>query len=146
MRHFIITLAIASASIFNSSYAADGPTPRQALASFRSTYSNATDIAWSSVNDHYQASFLLNGRLALALYSADGTPIAESKKISSLELPAKLRMNLKKELKQGWISDLFVVTTDGTSEYFAAIEDADTKVVLKSVSGTKWTSYQRIAK
>jgi hypothetical protein len=59
-----------------------------------------------------------------------------------MQLPISLQTSLKKQCGDLWISDLFEVANDQGTSYYVTLENADTKIVLKS-SGSDWTTYQK---
>jgi hypothetical protein len=142
MKRLFFILTLVGASIFSSSYAADNKTSPVVLQSFQSSFAGATEINWEQVGVLYKASFALNGQYTSAFYNADGDLIAVTQNVSLLQLPKALQTNLKKELKNAWITDLFVVNIEGMNSYYVQIENADTKVLLKS-AGTKWMTHQK---
>jgi hypothetical protein len=119
---------------------------KQALNAFKTEFASATDAAWTVGTNYYKVAFTLSDQKLFAFYNSDGEFIAVTRYISSLQLPLNLQGSLKKECSTCWISDLFeVANTDGTA-YYVTLENADTKVVLKSTDGGNWTVYQKSKK
>ncbi|HYH14541.1 MAG TPA: hypothetical protein VD794_04950 [Flavisolibacter sp.] len=145
MKHLFIALTISAASFFNTAKAKDPVTP-PVLESFRSTYTHAQEVHWSEIGTGFKATFKLDGEYATAYYLSDGNWIGTTKNISTSELSPKLRANLKRELKEAWVSDLYVMSTNEGEVYFATVESADNKKVLKSNNGRKWDHYKSIKK
>jgi len=145
MKHLFIALTITAASLFTTAKASDDVTP-PVLESFRSTYIHAKEVFWSEIGSGFKASFKLDGKYATAYYTSDGSWIGTTRYISVAELSAKLRSSLKKELKQAWVSDLYVLNTTEGDVYFVTIESADAKKVLKSNDGRKWEHYKSLEK
>ena len=145
MKHLFIALTISAASFFTTAKANTDVTP-PVLESFRSTYIHAKEVHWSEINNGFKATFKSEGKYATAYYTVDGTWIGTTRNISASELSPKLRNNLRKELKRAWISDLYVLSTNDGEVYFAVVESADDKKVLKSNNGRKWDHYKSVAK
>ena len=142
MKRFIITLTIAAASLFNQANATDLVATPQAIASFQSVYGKATEVSWTNMGSMYKVSFFLDGEAATAFYNPDGSLVAVTRNLSSLELPQQLRANLMDELDNSWISELFVMSTTEGDVYFATLQNADKKVVLTSTNHKKWSVYK----
>ena len=68
--------------------------------------------------------------------------IALTRNLSSLELPIALQASLKKNYDCYWISDLIEVAREQGTSYYITLENADTKLTLKS-SGLDWSSYKK---
>lgn len=145
MKHLFIALTISAATFFNTAKANDPITP-SVLESFRNTYVHAKEVYWTVIGTGFKASFKLNGEYAAAYYLSDGNWIGTTKNISATKLSPKLRANLKEELKQAWISDLFVMSTNEGDIYFATVESANDKKVFKSNYGHKWDHYKSVKK
>ena len=146
MKQFFFTLLIGAASIFNSAKASENIDLPEVLASFQSTYSNAADVSWTTMGELYKVSFVLDGKGAAAYYNPDGSLVAVTQNLSSLELPKELKASLKKELNEGYISDLFMMSSNAGITYYVTVENADTKLVMKSSNGKKWSVFQKVAK
>jgi len=145
MKPILIAVALL-ASTFTKSFASDGPTVEPTvLKSFKTTFANATEVDWSTTQDLYKAVFLLNGQYITAYYNGDGTMQALSRHISAASLPMMLQTTLKTDYKNLWITDVFEVTNDNGLHYYVTLENADTKVILKS-SATTWGMYLKVKK
>jgi hypothetical protein len=57
-----------------------------------------------------------------------------------------LQTGLKKDYSNYWISDLFEVSNSDGTGYYITLENADSKVVLKSTGGDNWKTYQKKTK
>jgi hypothetical protein len=144
MKQIIMTLAIALSTL--SSFAGRETVSSKVLNSFNSEFTGAKEVTWTSGKNYYKASFVYNNQHVYAFYHTDGDLMGLTRYISSLDLPINLQLDLKKEYTNFWISDLFEVSnTDGTS-YYITLEDADTKIVLKSSGGNEWTEYSKSTK
>ena len=144
----IIALFTAAASLFaNVSSAADKIeiTPA-AIQSFQSTFAQASEVRWSVSNNLYKADFALNGRYASVFYEADGSLVATTRNISSLQLPITLQASLRKEYADYWISDLFELTNDEGISYFITLQNGDNKLILKGSALTEWSVFQKTRK
>jgi hypothetical protein len=63
-----------------------------------------------------------------------------------IDLPISLQSSLKKGYEGYWISDLFEVSNNEGTNYYITMENADSKVVLKSTSGGNWNNFKKLAK
>ena len=144
MKKIIITLAIAISSF--ASFAGEENVSSTVLNSFSQEFAGAKDVQWVTGKDCYKASFVYNSQHVVAFYNLEGELMGLTRNISSLDLPIRLQTSLKKEYGNYWISDLFEVSNaDGTS-YYITVEKADSKVVLQSGIGSKWSTYKKVTK
>ena len=119
---------------------------KQALASFKTEFAGATDAAWTVGNNYYQVAFTMNDQKLFAYYNTQGEFLAVTRYISSFQLPLNLQTSLKKSYNNYWISDLFEMASNEGTNYYVTFENADTKIVLKSIDGSSWSLYQKSKK
>ena len=143
-----ITIILALVLTVSTSFAFNGPEAvnNQTLTTFNSEFAGVTDASWTVSKDFYKVTFTMNQQTLSAYYNKAGEFIAVTKNISSVQLPANLKKSLKKFMNSSWISDLFEVTNYNDSSWYVTLETADSKVVLRSDNGGKWTVFQKIEK
>jgi hypothetical protein len=128
------------------SFASDGvhvePT---VLKSFQATFANAKEVDWSLSQELYKAVFFLNGQYITAYFREDGSMQAITRHITANTLPMLLQTGLKSEHKDKWVSDVLEVTGESGVQYYVTLENAGTKVILKSASSA-WNVYQKSRK
>ena len=144
MKKMILTLAVALSTL--CSFAGEGTVSSRVLDKFNSDFATAKEVTWTAANHYYKASFLFNDQHVYAFYSTDGEMIGMTRYISSLDLPISLQAGLKKDYSNYWISDLFEVSNSEGTGYYITLENADSKIVLKSTGGESWKTYQKKAK
>jgi len=119
---------------------------KQALNAFKTEFAGATDATWTVGSDYYKVDFTMNDQKLFAFYNAEGGFMAVTRYISSNQLPLNLQSSLKKSYSHYWISDLFEMATNDETGYYVTIENADTKIVLKSTNGSDWSVFQKSKK
>jgi hypothetical protein len=146
MKSLVIAFTLLATVLTSTAFAADPKVSPVVLRSFNKTFTTATEVDWSVTNNMYKAQFGLNGQTVTAYYQADGTMIAVTRNISSNQLPVTLQVELKKDYENFWISGLFELSDEGGTEYYATLESADEKVILKSISNNSWSRYKKLSK
>lgn len=144
MKRIILTLAIALSSF--AVFAKDVKVSTTVLNSFNSEFADAKDVQWSSGTGFYKASFMYNDQYVTAFYGFDGQMLGVARNISSLDLPMNLQSSLKKDYSGRWITELFEVSNEEGTHYYITLEQADSKVTLKSSNGSKWSVYKKSTK
>ncbi|MGN6292263.1 MAG: hypothetical protein ACTHMV_05905 [Chitinophagaceae bacterium] len=144
MKRIILTLAIAISSF--AVFANDVKVNTAVLNAFNSEFADAKDVQWASGQGYYKASFQYNDQYVTAFYSFDGQTLGVARNISSLDLPMNLQASLKKEYSGRWITELFEVSNEEGTHYYITLEQADSKVTLKSSNGSKWSVYKKATK
>jgi len=154
MKKMIVTLAITISSlatfagpIGHPSLKAEGEenVNQVVLSAFKEEFTTASEVTWTVGSNYYKAAFVYNEKHVFAFYNEEGELLAISRYVSPAEMPARLQSNLKKNYSDYWISDLFEVAGNDGSSYFVTIENADTKIILRS-TGLNWSVYQKIKK
>ena len=123
----------------------DGIT-RQISTSFRQDFKNARLISTEVSSNFTRLTFRMNDMVLFAFYSDNGKLIAVVRNILSSQLPLELMMDLKKGYSDYWITELFELDGDGQNCYYVSLENADTKLILRSTSDNTWEVYQQTDK
>jgi hypothetical protein len=71
---------------------------------------------------------------------------AITRNITLAQLPVTLQAGIKKDYEKYWVSELFEITSEGATQYYVTLENADEKVVLKSASAMDWNKFQKARK
>lgn len=143
MKKMIMTLAVALSTL--CSFAGEVNVNTKVLNAFKTDFATAGEVTWTAGNNYYKAAFVFNGQHVFAFYSNEGEMMGLTRYISSLDLPVNLQANLKKTYSKYWISDLFEVSNSDGTAYYITLENADSKIVLKSSDG-RWSVFQKISK
>lgn len=144
MKKIIIILGLVLT--VSTSFAGVETVSSQALNTFNTEFAGATDVVWTIGNGLYKVSFTMNDQKLFAYYNKSGDFIAVTRNISSVQLPVNLKRSLKKVLGNSWVSDLFEITNSEKTSWYVTLETADSKLVLKSDNGGRWTVFQKIEK
>jgi hypothetical protein len=147
MKRLFVTLTLALSLISMSSFAADEyQISDAAIKSFHSSFKTASEVSWTLSGSLYKANFLLNGQYVAAYYDAEGEMKAMTRNISSTQLPIALQASLKKNYDGYWITDLFEVANEDGTAYYITLENADSKITMKSTPNTEWSNYKKVRK
>ena len=143
MKKIMLTLAIAVTTL--SAFAV-GNVNEKVLKSFQADFNSAKEVVWTAGSNYYKAAFTYNDRHVFAYYNTNGELLGVTRYMSTADLPMHLQSDLKKDYRNYWVTDLFEVSkADGTA-YFVTLENADTKLVLRSSNGADWSFYQKVKK
>ena len=143
MKSLLILLTVFTTLFATPSFARDEKVSPSILKSFQASFASATEVTWAQTVNGFKAQFVLNAQHVAAFYDNEGELLAMTRNITSLQLPLTLQAELKKEYGEFWISDLFEVSNSSGLTYYATIEKADAKIVLKSGSFSDWMVFQK---
>ena len=146
MKKIMMMLALVLTLSTSFAFTGEEAVNKQALASFKTEFAGATDAAWTVGNNYYQVAFTMNDQKLFAYYNTQGEFLAVTRYISSFQLPLNLQTSLKKSYSNYWISDLFEVARSSGTDYYVTFENADTKIMLRSVNGSDWYVYEKSKK
>jgi hypothetical protein len=143
-----ITMILALVLTISTSFAFTGKEAinQQAVYAFKTEFAGATDAAWTIGSHFDKVTFTMNKQILFAYYNKSGEFMAVTQYISSLELPRYLQRSIKKSYGNYWISDLFKITKHDETSYYVTLENADSKIVLKSDNGSSWAVFQKSEK
>lgn len=116
------------------------------LNAFKTEFTTASQVEWSTGPDYYKASFVFNDKHVYAFYNSEGRLLGLTRNITTSELPLKLQTELKKIYETYWITDLFEAAREEGTAYYLTLEDADTRLVLKASADNSWTVYEKSKK
>ena len=143
MKKIIIMLAITIGSLAAS--AGEENVNKNVLNAFSQQFPGAKDVKWTANDTYHKASFVFNGQHVYAFYELNGELMAVTRNISSLDLPMTLQTSLKK-YTGSWISDLLEISNYDGTNYYITMENAGSKIVLKSSSAGNWNVFKKSVK
>lgn len=142
MKRLLVTLTIALSLVSLSSFANGEDVSPRAVKSFNKSFKNATEVKWTVTDSYFKADFALNGQYVSAFYNEDGSMIALTRNLSSLQLPIALQADLKSNYDCYWISNVLEVANEEGTSYYITLETADEQLTLKS-SGDSWSTFKK---
>ena len=145
MKKMIMILALAI-TLGTSVFAREEKVSPQVLNAFKTEFVTAQEVNWTVHSSYYQAAFTLNSQRVFAYYSIEGELLGLTRYISSLQLPINLQNGIKKNYADYWITDLFEMAKNEGTSYYLTLEDANTKIILKSNNGTDWFVHKKSKK
>lgn len=107
-------------------------------ASFRHEFVDAEDVQWEDSGSFIKVSFKLASQSLSAYFDAEGNLLAVTRYISPDHLPIHLLLLLRAKYPDYWITDLLEMNNGQYSTYFAAINNGDKEVMLKSIGDGNW--------
>ena len=114
-------------------------------ASFRKDFKQAEVLSTDAGKDYTKITFKINGAILFAFYNENGELLALTHNIKASELPINLLMQVKHDYANYWISDLFEFDANNSTSYYITLEDANTKLTLRS-NGNNWETYTKTTK
>jgi hypothetical protein len=144
MTKFFFSIALFTLFGVNT-FAADSPVTKPVLHSFQKSFSSAKEVAWTVSKDIYKAEFTFTNQHVTAYYDGAGTLLGLSKNILSTQLPVLLQNSLKENYNDYWIASLIEFSTEEGTSYYATLENADNKMIIKS-NVNSWSVDKKIKK
>jgi hypothetical protein len=141
---FILALVLTVASSFTFANGIDDIN-KQVSTSFKQDFKNARLISSEVHSKFTKLTFKMNDIVLFAFYTDNGQLLAVVRNILSSQLPVDLMTDLKKSYSSYWITELFELNGDGQNCYYVSLENADSKVTLRS-NGNEWEVYQEAVK
>jgi hypothetical protein len=145
MKPLFIILTVISSLFASSSFATEDVNP-VVIKSFQRTFKDATAANWTVAENMYRVRFSLGTQYITAYYDEKGTLLSVTRNISSFQLPVLLHAEIKSNYANYWISDLYEVSSDNGTYYYVTLENADMKIILKSINHAGWGVYEKSSK
>ncbi len=141
MKKIILSIAILLA-LTGSSFAKTNSTINERVfASFKSDFSQASDVKWDVTSSYIMATFQLDKDILYAYYDFKGNLIGLVHNILTSSLPVHLQKDIKKHYSNYWVSELFQVTNDDGVYYYIQLRNADETIVLTTEGSNSWHRY-----
>jgi hypothetical protein len=115
----------------------------QVRTAFQKDFNKAELMDYTSSKDYTRLTLKVNDMIVFAYYSENGDLLATTRNIKSTQLPLPLLLELKKHYGNCWVTDLFEMGTGGQSNYYVTVENADTKISLKSFNNDSWETLKK---
>jgi hypothetical protein len=143
MKYIIILLLVASSFATSAFAAGKEEVPAAALESFQKSFNNAKEATWTAGEGFLKVEFSFNQQYVAAYYTPEGALLAMTKNILSTQLPLMLESNLKNNYSCYWITELMEVSNEDGVTYYATLQNANSRIVLKS-SFNSWSQQKKI--
>jgi hypothetical protein len=144
-RTFAITAALLLTLGVATSFAANTIDNGSVNASFRKDFKQAELLSSDAGRNYTKFTFKMNGAILSAFYNENGELLALTHNIKSSELPINLLLQIKRDHADSWITDCFELDANGTASYYITLENANTKLTLRS-EGANWETYSKNTK
>jgi hypothetical protein len=141
MKTILLALSLFAGSFFMKVFANNVSENPAVVAAFESRFGLAKDVQWSDAGSMFKVRFTLDGNVANAYYSPEGTLVAITQQLSPDSLPASLKSSLRSEMGQRWITDLFEVRSEKGITWYVTLEDANGTTVMQSTGARKWKRF-----
>jgi hypothetical protein len=133
----LLSLLTISLVFISASFANTTPDPgnKKLTAELAKHFSTAQSVSWNQVAMITTANFILDGQYLAAHFSPEAKMLGISKNVAVDNLPLNMKLELRDYFDKYWISDIFEYATPGSDAYYVTLENADSRLVLKSEGG-----------
>jgi hypothetical protein len=144
MKNLLMTLALAVLSL--PVFAREAEVNPKVLYAFNNEFKSAREVKWTVETDYTMATFTYNDKHVFAYYDNNGELLGLTRYVALSDLPLMLQGELKNKYSTFWISELFEVANNEGTAYYATVENADTRYMLKATDGKAWTHFKKFKK
>jgi hypothetical protein len=113
---------------------------------FHQSFSQARDIRWENLGNYYKVTFREMSKTMFVFYSDEADLMGTAMNTLSDKLPDALQTGLKTWLQNYWITDLAKYQVADNVGFLVTLENADKKIVLKTVNNQPWQIYSKESK
>lgn len=137
MKQLLMTLVLFGAFTAQSS-ALPEKKIQPILHAVKTRFADASQLNLTEANNMYSVDFTLYGQYVTAFYSKDGKFLSYKKNIATYNLPVVLQAPVRRKYTQYWVSELYEISGKQAVTYYVTLENANTRLVYKSLNGA-WT-------
>jgi hypothetical protein len=116
---------------------------QKVLTSFSKKFTKAEDVQWEIRKDLFRAKFKFHGQVIFAYFNSYGEQVALSRNITIYQLPVNLATDLQATFHESWLTELFEVSANGETSYYATVESATHTTMLKADNGGNWYIHKK---
>lgn len=144
MKKFIIIAATAFVSL--SSFASVDPVTGKVLESFRTTFSEAKNVEWKSLNEAglYQATFVYNNTELSAFYNTDGEMVATARYINADNLPIMVSKSIRDRYPTHVMKNVIEHISNGVTSYYVTLHGEKTSLIVSSTSDGSLSVFKKV--
>lgn len=143
MKKSIVTILFSVITLFSFAKDHEEGVSGRVLNKFNREYASAKTTSWEVSKNFVKVTFIMNEQVLFAYYSPEGEKLAVSRNLLPAQLPLVLSTKLKSAYPNRWITDLFEITVNNETSYYVTVEDADSKITLKSEGTLGWELFQK---
>jgi hypothetical protein len=145
MKRIIITLTLVFTLAATYSFASDVKVSSTIMQSFKARFADAENVSWSVTNGFYVAEFTSEDKKQYAYFNPAGELTVVAEPLTVNQLTKKQQSNLRKNYGDYSVIDVYKLTDNDDVKYFAVVENASKKIILKTTTST-WDVLQSSAK
>src|SRR5215217_4123505 len=142
MKTMLLLATLLWASAINKTFANDVYITPAVLHAFETTFTKATNVQWSVVEQLYKVVFKENDEEITAFFDKDGSLVASCYLIAVSDLPRAMQRSLKADAAAYAITEVYEVQTDDGTDYYATVQKGKETKVLKA-GAQKWSVYKK---
>ena len=116
---------------------------QKAISSFKKSFQTAEVVRWEIKDNLYKVTFKNFDKEMFAYYNVNGEQIAVTRNIHIDQLPLTLAAELKGKYGQGWLTELFEISSNGETAYFATIESSTHTTIYKADGTSGWSTFKK---
>ena len=138
----LFMLALVLTTVIASAFS-EIPSNTAVLNAFHKSFAEAKNIEWTIKKDFYRAKFSVNDEVMYAYYKEDGELMAITRNITTEQLPMGLSSTLFNKHKDYYLANLFEVSANGESTYYAAIRKGNCIITLQASAAGEWKFFKK---
>lgn len=116
---------------------------KKIAASFNRSFAEARIVSTESQRKFVKIIFLQSGQKMFAYYAHSGELMAVARMIRVNQLPIAAAMKLKKATENKILTELFEVTSNGESCYYATVRNDKRRTILKANAAGTWLIFKK---
>jgi hypothetical protein len=140
----LFMLALVLTTLFTSAFSADPVNNNKAVVNaFNKSFSNATNVEWTINKEFHRAKFTVSGQVMYAYFTEDGELMAITRNIKVEQLPIALSSALSSKYKDYYLAELFELSSNGESTYYATVRNKNCSVTLQAYHSGTWKIFKK---
>lgn len=145
MKRILFAILITISFFAQATPATEPKSGADAAASFNTSFANAQNVQWSTVENLFKVTFTLDEQAMFAFYNSDGELVVTGKYLCTRQLPKAAQKHLA-EVAQGYkITEVFELNNGLDKKFYATLVNGSESKVMES-NGVKWDTFKTNSK
>jgi hypothetical protein len=146
MKKTIFSIMLVLMAGLSAFAAREGEVNQLAVKAFQKEFRKASNVEWTKQQNSSRVTFTIGDRVLFASYNDRGKLEFLERNLPSGQLPLYLLGSLKNKYKGYWITRLLERDSYNHTNYYATLQNADWRILLKSEGDNRWSVYSKTKK
>jgi hypothetical protein len=145
MKSMFIAICLMVSFLSQTSFAAEPAVSQRIVRAFETTFTQAEDARWSTVENLYKVDFQVDALPMFAFYNINGELVVSGKYLAMKQLPKATQQKLSEAAIGYTVTEIIEINEGLNTRYYASLSNESELKVIES-TGSKWSTFKKSTK